>query len=111
MKYGKFLSKNGTIGVVAPSFGCSGYPYRDKYDNAVKKFKKEGFNINEVKHLFDLNIDNILKDDYKIKADELVKSYNDPNIDILWSVAGGEIECNTIDNIDFNSFKRNLLFS
>ena len=28
MKYGKFLPENGTIGFVAPSFGCNIEPYK-----------------------------------------------------------------------------------
>ena len=31
MKYPEFLEKNGTIGFVAPSFGCSIEPYRTEW--------------------------------------------------------------------------------
>lgn len=42
MKYGKFLPENGTIGFVAPSFGCNIEPYRSAFENAQKDMDKRG---------------------------------------------------------------------
>mgnify|MGYP003196560136 CR=1 FL=1 len=36
MKYGKFLPENGTIGFVAPSFGCNIEPYKSAFEYAGK---------------------------------------------------------------------------
>ena len=43
MRYPKFLPKNGTIGFVAPSFGCASEPYRTAFENAQKIFKEKGY--------------------------------------------------------------------
>ena len=45
MKYGKFLPENGTIGFVAPSFGCNIEPYRSAFENAQKVWTKEGYSL------------------------------------------------------------------
>ena len=42
MKYPKFLSKNGKIGVCAPSFGSVIEPYVSRMNNAIKKFNELG---------------------------------------------------------------------
>ena len=38
MRYPKNLSEHGTIGFVAPSFGCATEPYHTAFLNAQKKF-------------------------------------------------------------------------
>ncbi len=35
MKYPEFLSEHGTIGFVAPSFGCNIEPYRSAFDPSL----------------------------------------------------------------------------
>ena len=42
MQYPKFLKKNGSIGLVAPSFGCTTFPYKDKLNTAIKTLKEKG---------------------------------------------------------------------
>ncbi len=106
MRYGKYIKKGDTIGIVAPSFGCSGYPYEEKAKYAEFKFFNEGYNIQYVPNAFKLNIEDILSDDYKLKAKEFMDMYLDDNISALISIAGGEIMCNTIDHIDFIKIKK-----
>ena len=45
MKYPKFLSKNGKIGVCAPSFGSVIEPYVSRLDNAIKTFSDLGHEV------------------------------------------------------------------
>ena len=45
MRYPKFLPVNGTIGFVAPSFGCSIEPYHTAFLNAQKKFTGLGHRL------------------------------------------------------------------
>ena len=45
MRYPKFLPENGTIGFVAPSFGCATEPYYTAFLNAQKKFQKMGYGL------------------------------------------------------------------
>ena len=42
MKYGKFLPENGTIGFVAPSFGCNIEPYKVHLRTHRKYGQKRG---------------------------------------------------------------------
>ena len=42
MRYPKFLPVNGTIGFVAPSFGCATEPYYTAFLNAQKKISENG---------------------------------------------------------------------
>ena len=42
MRYPKNLSEHGTIGFVAPSFGCATEPYHTAFLNAQKKFREMG---------------------------------------------------------------------
>ncbi len=43
MRYPEFLKEHGTIGFVAPSFGCAIEPYRTCFDSALQKFHDRGF--------------------------------------------------------------------
>ena len=43
MRYPEFLQDNGTIGFVAPSFGCATEPYYTAFQNALKNFHDMGF--------------------------------------------------------------------
>ena len=52
MRYGSFLNKQATISIVAPSFGVSGYPYEDRYENAKKKFLNLGYKLKESDYLY-----------------------------------------------------------
>ena len=43
MRYGKFFAEKGTIGFVAPSFGCNIEPYRSAFINAQKIWEQQGY--------------------------------------------------------------------
>ena len=43
MRYPEFLKDNGTIGFVAPSFGCATEPYYTAFQNALMNFHTMGF--------------------------------------------------------------------
>ena len=42
MRFPEFLKKNGTIGFVAPSFGCNIEPYKTSFNHALEKFHDMG---------------------------------------------------------------------
>ena len=42
MKYGKFLPEKGTIGFVAPSFGCNIEPYKTAFDHSAEIWVQKG---------------------------------------------------------------------
>ena len=43
MRFPENLKKGGTIGFVAPSFGCTTEPYKSAFANAQKKWKEMGY--------------------------------------------------------------------
>ena len=45
MRYPAFLQENGTIGFVAPSFGCATEPYKSGFLNAQKRWNEQGFHL------------------------------------------------------------------
>ena len=47
MRFPEFLKSDGTIGFVAPSFGCNTEPYKTAFINAQKKLEELG-------HSFDI---------------------------------------------------------
>ena len=45
MRFPENLKKSGTIGFVAPSFGCTTEPYKSAFANAQKKWKEMGYEL------------------------------------------------------------------
>ncbi len=100
-----FLQKGNTIGITAPSFGCTTEPYITRFKEAVRHFEALGYK-------FKIG-DTVYKDDGigistdpKIAAKELVDFYCDSQIDIIISAGGGELMCETLSHIDFERIKK-----
>lgn len=100
MKYPEFLKKNDTIGLVAPSFGVSGFPYEDKYLFARKKFEDSGFSFVEAKHLH--GIRSARSATARIRAKELMEMYLREDVDFVESVAGGELMLEILPYLNFD---------
>ena len=103
MKYPKYLSKDGKIGVCAPSFGSVIEPYVSRMNNAIKTFNKLGHEV--------VLTDGVRKQ-YKASSDtgenrakEFMELYNRDDIDIIISEAGGEVEYEILKYLDFNKLK------
>ena len=45
MRYPVPLGQNGTIGFVAPSFGCGVEPYRTMFDHGLQTFQAKGHSL------------------------------------------------------------------
>ena len=45
MRFPEFLKSDGTIGFVAPSFGCNTEPYKTAFKNAQKKLGELGHKL------------------------------------------------------------------
>ena len=103
MKYPKFLSKDGKIGVCAPSFGSVIEPYVSRMNNAIKTFNKLGHEV--------VLTDGVRKQ-YKASSDtgenrakEFMELYNREDVDVIISEAGGEVEYEILKYLDFNKLK------
>lgn len=104
MKYPKFLENNGTIGFVAPSFGCSTEPYKTAFENAQKKFTQMGYQLDLGPNCYEgsgIGISNTPAACGK----ELTDYYCSDQNDVLISCGGGELMCETLDYTDFDKIK------
>lgn len=101
----KFLDKNGSIYLIAPSFGCTTSPYKQRLSRSIKNLKKMGYSI----HIGD----NVYKDDGcaassspQNRALEFMQAY-DSSADVILSVGGGETMVEMLEYVDFDKI-RNL---
>ncbi len=104
MRYPEFLKEKGTIGLVAPSFGCTFEPYKSCMDSAIKRFESLGYKITEGP--------NCRRDDGigisstpKNCGNELTDYYCSTANDMLITCGGGELMCETLDFVDFEAVK------
>ena len=102
MRYPEFLKLNGTIGFVAPSFGCATEPYRSAFDSALKTFHKLGYNTKLGDNCYKscgIGISNTPEE----CAEELQNMYEDSQSDVLISCGGGELMCEILPYLDFGA--------
>lgn len=105
MRYPSFLQKNGTIGFVAPSFGCNIEPYRSGFLNAQKRWREQGYRLQLGPNCYageGIGISNTPKK----CGEELTIYYCDKNNDCLISCGGGELMCEILDFVDFDRIRQ-----
>lgn len=105
MRYPEFLKTNGTIGFVAPSFGCNIEPYKSAFQNAQKKLKRLGYQISLGPNCYAGEGVGISNTPEKC-AEELTKAYLDEDSDCLISCGGGELMCEILDHVDFEAIRK-----
>ncbi len=105
MRYAQFLQKQGTIGFVAPSFGCNIEPYRSAFDNAAKKWREMGYQLDFGPNCYAGDGIGISSTPESCGA-ELTDYYCSKNNDILISCGGGELMCETMEHVDFERIKK-----
>lgn len=104
MKYPKYLSEHGTIGFVAPSFGCNIEPYHTAFLNAQKKLEERGHQLDLGPNCYagkGIGISNTPK----ACGDELTDYYCSSTNDVLISCGGGELMCEILEYVDFEKIK------
>lgn len=100
MRYPNNLPKNGTIGFVAPSFGAFIEPYHSAFQNAVRKFETLGFRTDLGPNVFKGTGIGISAEPEEC-GKELEDYYRSPENQALISVGGGEMMCESIEQVDF----------
>lgn len=104
MKYPNFLTSKGSIGVCAPSFGISGEPYTTRFNNAIKKFNKLGYNVVTTESIRIL--EKARSGSGKQRASEFLELYQDDRVEAIVSAAGGEFMCEILDHLDFSEIAK-----
>ena len=105
MKYGKFLPENGTIGFVAPSFGCNIEPYKSAFENAQKVWTKEGYSLSLGPNVYEGCCIGISNTPEKC-AQEFNEWYEKEDVDVLISCGGGELMCEILPYVDFEKIRQ-----
>jgi len=105
MRYPEFLKENGTIGFVAPSFGCATDPYYSAFNNALRKWKEMGYQLNLGPNCFASNGIGISNEPH-LCGQELTEWYCDEKNDVIISCGGGELMCEVVPYIDFERLKQ-----
>ena len=95
MKYPKNIQQGGTIGFVAPSFGCQIEPYYSAFGNAQKKFRELGYQLQLGPNCYAQEGIGISNTPEKC-GQELTDYYCSPDNGCLISCGGGELMCETI---------------
>ena len=88
MRYPAFLKENGTIGFVAPSFGCATEPYKSGFLKAQKRWGEQGFGLQLGPNCYVEAGVGISNTPEKC-GEELTAYYCDKNNDCLISCGGG----------------------
>lgn len=100
MRQAEFLKVNGTIGFVAPSFGCNIEPYRSAFLSAQKKFQELGHRLKLGPNCYEgsgIGISNTPKK----CGEEITAFFADASVNVLLSCGGGELMCEILDYVDF----------
>lgn len=104
MRYPRNLSPGGTIGFVAPSFGCQIEPYRSGFENAQRKFREQGYRLDPGPNCYAGDGVGISSTPEKC-AEELMDYYCREENDCLISCGGGELMCEVLSHMDFERIK------
>ena len=105
MRYPDFLAPNGTIGFVAPSFGCATEPYKTAFDNAQRKWTEAGYKLKLGPNCYAQEGIGISNTPDKCGA-ELTEYYCSMQNDVIISCGGGELMCEILDYVDFEKMKQ-----
>ncbi len=105
MRYPDFLKQSGTIGFVAPAFGCNIEPYKSAFDHAKEKFGRMGYRLEEGPNCRVGEGIGISNTPEKC-GQELNDFFSKKDVDCLLSCGGGELMCEDVPYIDFEAIKK-----
>ena len=105
MRYGNFLPEGGTIGFLAPSYGCVIEPYASLFDSALSRFAKLGHKaVLGPNCRLDLAVGRSNRAD--LCGRELTESFLSRESDVLISCGGGELMCEILPFVDWDALRK-----
>ncbi len=102
MRYPDFLPKGGTIGFIAPSFGCATEPYRAAFDNAQRRLREMGYRLALGPNCYEDKGIGISNTPEKCGR-EVMEMFLSGKPDCVISCGGGELMCEILPFVDFES--------
>ena len=100
MRYPSFLHDNGSIGFIAPSFGCTIEPYRSDFEEALEVFRDSGYKTVLGPNCFCEDGIGISSTPQKC-AEEVNDFFINNRSDCIISCGGGELMCTILPYVDF----------
>jgi muramoyltetrapeptide carboxypeptidase LdcA involved in peptidoglycan recycling len=104
MRYPEFLKEGGSLGFVAPSFGCAIEPYHSAFKAGLEKFRQRGYKTVLGPNCFaseGVGISN----KPELCGKELNEMYLSGETDVLLSCGGGELMCEVVPFIDWEAIR------
>ena len=110
MRYPKPLQPGGTIGFIAPSFGCAIEPYKTRFDNALRLFQEMGYKTYLGPNCYEgsgIGISNTPEKCGEELTDVMTTgvfrydSESGEKADAIITCGGGELMCEVVPFIDF----------
>lgn len=102
MKYPKFIKKDDTIGICAPSAGVGNK--LDQYLESIKVLKKHGYKIIETKSV---RTDNVRSTSAKNRAKEFYELTADKNVDMIMFASGGDYMYEMMPYVNYDKLIEN----
>lgn len=104
MRYPHFLPEGGTVGFVAPSFGCNIEPYRTAFENTQRVLREKGYAVNLGPNCYEGSGVGISNTPQRC-GEELNRFVTGSDCDVLIACGGGELMCEVLDFVDFEAIR------
>lgn len=102
MKYPKFLSNNGVIGVTAMSAGVGSY--NELFDLSIKNIKDSGFSVIETSSV---RVDSFVSNTGEVRAKELDELVCNSEVDMIMCACGGEFALEMLPYVNSDNILKN----
>ncbi len=104
MKKINYLKENDKVYLVAPSFGCTFTPYKERLDSAIKVFNNLGYEVIEGNNIRLLK-GHVRSNTEKKCAKEIMDAFKS-DAKVIFSVGGGETMIEILEYIDFSKINK-----
>ena len=104
MKEINYLKKADKVYLVAPSFGCTLTPYKERLENAIKVFKDLGYEVIEGKNIY-LQKGHVRSNTEKECAKEIMSAF-ESDAKVIFSVGGGETMIEILEYVNFSRINK-----
>lgn len=105
MRYPNNLPESGSLGFIAPSFGCAVEPYRSAFQNGLKRFHEMGFQTVLGPNAFSGQGVGISSTPESCGR-EVNDFFSRDDVDAIISCGGGELMCTILDFVDFDLLRK-----